>query len=199
MLGRNLFEASLQRLRNANTERRDWAGLSHSKSPSTTLCNNYSVSLLSSIAKMLQGVVMSAKKPETEKVSNVPPFGLRMLPDLKDRIAASAEANARSMNAEIVRRLEESFEENSAPTSLDQIANSVAKSIVETPGYFGPMELDRLWAEYERLKKVETEGTRKFLHAASDLVQRVKERAKSEADISEGPQSGQPTRGTKWK
>jgi len=52
---------------------------------------------------------MSTKKPTDEKVSNVAPFGLRMLPELKDRIAASAAENGRSMNAEIVSRLEESF------------------------------------------------------------------------------------------
>ncbi|MFV0303426.1 MAG: Arc family DNA-binding protein [Paracoccus sp. (in: a-proteobacteria)] len=37
------------------------------------------------------------------------PFGLRMQPDLKDRIKATAEANNRSMNAEIVATLEEKY------------------------------------------------------------------------------------------
>lgn len=45
---------------------------------------------------------MSAKKPASEKIANIPPFGLRMLPELRDKIAAKAEANGRSMNAEIV-------------------------------------------------------------------------------------------------
>lgn len=52
---------------------------------------------------------MSTKKAPEEKVGNVPPFGLRMLPDLKQRVEAAARANGRSMNAEIVARLEDSF------------------------------------------------------------------------------------------
>lgn len=43
-----------------------------------------------------------------------PPYGLRMPPDLKARVKAAAEANNRSMNAEIVARLEESFDVNRA-------------------------------------------------------------------------------------
>ncbi|KQX40893.1 MULTISPECIES: Arc family DNA-binding protein [unclassified Ensifer] len=55
---------------------------------------------------------MSSKKPADEKVSNVPPFGLRMLPELKDRIAAAAAENGRSMNAEIVARLQATLEQD---------------------------------------------------------------------------------------
>lgn len=52
---------------------------------------------------------MSAKKPAEEKISGIPPFGLRMLPELKDQVAEAAAKNGRSMNAEIVFRLEYSF------------------------------------------------------------------------------------------
>lgn len=55
---------------------------------------------------------MSAKKPVEEKIANIAPFGLRMLPELKERIAQAAEASGRSMNAEIVGRLELSLEED---------------------------------------------------------------------------------------
>ncbi|MBB3944756.1 hypothetical protein GGQ73_000681 [Rhizobium skierniewicense] len=54
---------------------------------------------------------MSIKKPADEKVSNVPPFGLRLLPELKDKIAKAASENNRSMNAEIVARLTLTLEE----------------------------------------------------------------------------------------
>lgn len=40
---------------------------------------------------------------------NIAPFGLRMPPDLKERVEAAAKANNRSMNAEIVAVLEEKF------------------------------------------------------------------------------------------
>ncbi|TMV67621.1 Arc family DNA-binding protein [Thioclava sp. BHET1] len=38
-----------------------------------------------------------------------PPYGLRMPPELKSRVKAAAEANNRSMNAEIVATLEEKY------------------------------------------------------------------------------------------
>ena len=55
---------------------------------------------------------MSAKKPTEQKIANIAPFGLRMLPELKERIAQAAEASGRSMNAEIVGRLELALEED---------------------------------------------------------------------------------------
>lgn len=54
---------------------------------------------------------MTSKKPEEEKVSNVPPFGLRMLPVMKEQIAHAAAANGRSINAEIVARLQRTLDE----------------------------------------------------------------------------------------
>ena len=49
---------------------------------------------------------MSASK--SDNLRSVNPFGLRMPPALYQRVAAEAEANGRSMNAEIVARLEAS-------------------------------------------------------------------------------------------
>lgn len=46
---------------------------------------------------------------ERELMTNITPFGLRMQPDLKARIAEAAKQNSRSMNAEIVARLSRSF------------------------------------------------------------------------------------------
>lgn len=45
-----------------------------------------------------------------ELLANIAPFGLRMQPDIKDRIKEAADANNRSLNAEIVDRLAKSFE-----------------------------------------------------------------------------------------
>ncbi|EXL06212.1 DNA-binding protein [Brucella anthropi] len=41
-----------------------------------------------------------------EAVANIPPFGLRMQPDLKKRVEEAAARNNRSINAEIVSTLE---------------------------------------------------------------------------------------------
>ena len=71
---------------------------------------------------------MSKKKSEEEKISNVPPFGLRMLPELKERIAVSAADRGRSMNAEIVARLESSFVvEDSDDSDRDKVWQEIQK------------------------------------------------------------------------
>ncbi|MBY5804059.1 Arc family DNA-binding protein [Rhizobium leguminosarum] len=52
---------------------------------------------------------MSSKKSPTEKIGNVTPFGLRLLPELRARVENAARQSKRSLNAEIVARLEASF------------------------------------------------------------------------------------------
>jgi len=52
---------------------------------------------------------MSRKKDPSEKIGSVAPFGLRMLPELRARLEEAARSNSRSLNAEIVARLEESL------------------------------------------------------------------------------------------
>lgn len=65
---------------------------------------------------------MSDSAPKQE-----PPYGLRMPPDLKARVKAAAEANNRSMNAEIVARLENSFLGMSIDVNDDVGARYMAK------------------------------------------------------------------------
>ncbi|MGB3831196.1 MAG: Arc family DNA-binding protein [Mesorhizobium sp.] len=48
---------------------------------------------------------------ERKPMANIAPFGLRMQPDLKSRVEEAAKANNRSLNAEIVDRLEYTFSE----------------------------------------------------------------------------------------
>ena len=53
-----------------------------------------------------------------------PPYGLRMPPDLKARVKAAAEANNRSMNAEIVATLEE---KHPAPAPRDDLSSHLVE------------------------------------------------------------------------
>lgn len=54
-----------------------------------------------------------AKKTETRPATaSINPFGLRMQPELRERLEASAGLSGRSLNAEIVQRLEASFGHN---------------------------------------------------------------------------------------
>ncbi|MCY0147042.1 Arc family DNA-binding protein [Hoeflea sp. G2-23] len=48
---------------------------------------------------------MPAHAKDKQSVASIPPFGLRMQPDLKEKLASAAAANHRSLNAEIVDRL----------------------------------------------------------------------------------------------
>ncbi|MDT0137749.1 Arc family DNA-binding protein [Acidovorax sp. PRC11] len=53
-----------------------------------------------------------AKTPKTTTAptGSIAPFGLRMLPELRDRVEESAKESGRSMNAEIVERLSRSYQ-----------------------------------------------------------------------------------------
>lgn len=48
---------------------------------------------------------------------DIVPLGLRMPPEVKEQIEAAAKANGRSMNAEIVARLQASFEQPASGTA----------------------------------------------------------------------------------
>ncbi len=56
--------------------------------------------------KWLNNVAMTEKKNPDERIANIAPFGLRMPPDLKERVQKSAQKNNRSMNSEIIALLE---------------------------------------------------------------------------------------------
>ena len=70
----------------------------------------------------------SVKKP----MAAIAPFGLRMQPDLKERIEKAAAANNRSMNAEIVARLEGSFEAISESDATEMV-EAVIRAVNEDP------------------------------------------------------------------
>lgn len=59
---------------------------------------------------------------ERTLTTNITPFGLRMQPSLKAKIEEAARDSARSMNSEIVARLEDSFNDGSASELRQTIA-----------------------------------------------------------------------------
>ncbi len=52
---------------------------------------------------------MAKKEISRPPTANIPPFGLRMQPELKTLVEEAARASGRSMNAEVVARLESTF------------------------------------------------------------------------------------------
>jgi len=56
---------------------------------------------------------------------NINPFGLRMPPELKEKLEEEAKKNMRSLNAELVARLEESFERKVDNTEVAELTYQV--------------------------------------------------------------------------
>lgn len=75
-----------------------------------------------------------APKTTTAPTGSIAPFGLRMLPDLREKIEEAAKASGRSMNAEIVARLNRSFSTpdlSGQTTSIDESGEIVSRDIVQ--------------------------------------------------------------------
>ncbi|HEL3212201.1 TPA: Arc family DNA-binding protein [Stenotrophomonas maltophilia] len=70
-----------------------------------------------------------AKKTETRSsTAHINPFGLRMQPELRERLEAAAATEGRSLNAEIVARLEESFELEQEVVELEKVTEAFERS-----------------------------------------------------------------------
>lgn len=73
-------------------------------------------------------------------ISNIAPFGLRMQPALREELQLAAKQNARSLNQEIIARLEASLnpstepvgaaEEATTQSQADLIAKKVTESLI---------------------------------------------------------------------
>ncbi|HEL4805455.1 TPA: Arc family DNA-binding protein [Stenotrophomonas maltophilia] len=70
-----------------------------------------------------------AKKTETRSsTAHINPFGLRMQPELRERLEAAAATAGRSLNAEIVDRLEDSFEIEEGVVELEKMTEAFERS-----------------------------------------------------------------------
>lgn len=56
-------------------------------------------------------------------------FIIRLPLGMRDRISKAAKANSRSMNAEVVARLQSTFQESSSVTDLDALAENIAERV----------------------------------------------------------------------
>lgn len=69
--------------------------------------------------------------PVKKPMAAIAPFGLRMQPDLKERIEKAASINNRSMNAEIIARLEMSFNELAAGPAIHGLVDDQSRLIAK--------------------------------------------------------------------
>lgn len=65
------------------------------------------------------------KKPTSTRppTAHITPFGVRMQPDLKERLEKAAQESGRSLNAEVVARLEQSFEPRESTIMIEELEN----------------------------------------------------------------------------
>lgn len=71
---------------------------------------------------------MSASKPDSLRMRDLNPTGVRLAPDLKKRLMEAAGASNRSLSAEIVARLEASFQANDDwVNALENIDDALAR------------------------------------------------------------------------
>ncbi|MCZ4260971.1 Arc family DNA-binding protein [Limimaricola sp. G21655-S1] len=68
---------------------------------------------------------------DSEVPPRTPPYGLRLPPELKERIQVAAKASNRSMNAEIVARLLASFDTASAAAGSKEIPGEIVQRVAE--------------------------------------------------------------------
>lgn len=67
------------------------------------------------------------------KIGSLPPFGLRLHPDLKARIEEAARRNGRSLNAEITSRLEQTLEADGDAASAAAASRLLRTSVNGDP------------------------------------------------------------------
>lgn len=79
---------------------------------------------------MLHHVAMAKKEIGRPQTAHIPPFGLRLQPDLKERIEAAAKESGRSMNAEVVARLEGSFDLASGYVTKEQFESTLRNAVL---------------------------------------------------------------------
>jgi hypothetical protein len=86
----------------------------------------------------------------SESEKRIPPFGLRLPPELKERVHEAAWRNNRSMNAEIIARLEASFEKDDQYGKLLAQADETDRRLALLETYFREAEERRLARDQER-------------------------------------------------
>ncbi|NKK87564.1 Arc family DNA-binding protein [Rhizobium leguminosarum bv. viciae] len=104
-------------------------------------------------------------------------YVVRFPDGMRDRLKDEAAKNSRSLNAEIIARLEDSFENsNRAPSSIDEIAKSAARQLTNAP-HIPIKDREAIWSLYETIKLEETRNIRKFMTRLSEVIADAEERS----------------------
>ncbi len=99
---------------------------------------------------------MKSTDPE-RKVASIAPFGLRMQPELKHQSEEQARANGRSLNAEIVWRLEQSLGHKADGQSWIKTAKAASQKVPYQEGRLDALE-QQVRELMEAVKTLEQSG-----------------------------------------
>ncbi|AXV15813.1 hypothetical protein CYG48_08955 [Neorhizobium sp. SOG26] len=105
---------------------------------------------------------------------------LRFPPGLRDSIKEKAEENGRSLNAEIIHRLQSSLQGLGQASTLDEIAHRFLTRFAT--GSYVPGQTEKFNDLYLSAKRLEAEAIRKLMDGAQSLLAKADERQQA-ADI----------------
>ncbi|CDN94813.1 Arc-like DNA binding domain protein [Agrobacterium tumefaciens] len=95
-----------------------------------------------------------------------------MLPELKERVAQAAEEAGRSLNAEIVARLESSFHKPAPRPVLSDLVKSFSENLAMEPGVTEE-DLNGLWDAFHQHREAEWKNITSFVEVANEIVRRA--------------------------
>ncbi len=98
-----------------------------------------------------------------------PQFKLRMTPDIKEAIERAADENNRSMNAEIISRLQDSLFGSSKAT-IDDVAQIAWNAIGHMSKMPTSEKMQELEVLYLSIKEREAEDRKKFIQMVRDVI-----------------------------
>ncbi|MCZ7480926.1 Arc family DNA-binding protein [Rhizobium rhizogenes] len=99
-------------------------------------------------------------------------FNLRFPEGMRDRIAQEADKVGRSMNAEIVARLESSFQKPAPRPVLSELVKSFSENLATEPGVT-EQDLNGLWDAFHHHREVEWKNITSFVEVANEIVRRA--------------------------
>ncbi|MCF3642911.1 Arc family DNA-binding protein [Rhizobium sp. TRM95111] len=101
-------------------------------------------------------------------------YMLRFPDGMRDRLKATAEQNGRSMNAEIITRLEASLAgADGEGDAIDQVFTSTMRKLAENLAPKFNQRMLRMAAEYDEYKQLQVQSLRRFLDLRGDVLREI--------------------------
>ena len=100
-------------------------------------------------------------------------YMLRFPDGMRDQLKFEAAKNGRSLNAEIILRLEDSLIGRRESSSIDEIATLAVQQMMKTRFAIGSADLERFHSKYEEIKNQEARAKTDLLRLVEDIMKRT--------------------------